>query len=411
MLFIAYNRDPSLPELDNDGSPITLANFGYWLGRFGHRVDMYVNRVIPKNNDSIYARKKYALQKKDNVKLYKNVQVIRKDVAAQVNNKLFIKEGLREIPEIIQSILFSDNFNVKSFLKYDAVCFFHPLSSFGILFRDLVNVDKTVLFPMLLSKEYSKFWDVSTTYKDLERISLIRVGKVLSTTRYEKEGLVLDGIDKHKIKIVPRGVDPKLFKGVYRNFLDYKKTLKLITIGAIRPQKRQEVLVDVVDKLTSKGLDVQLMVVGANKYFTRFSHRDYYEEILHSINKKGLDSKIIFTAGVSQPKVAEYLRRSDVAIFPSNAESFGQAQLEAITSGIPTILSEECEAIKDYGKDRVNSLFCSSNAEDLTEAVLELIKNPDLYSELSRNGTELIKKYNWEDVTRKLEKELKSLHT
>ncbi|MDP3917898.1 MAG: glycosyltransferase [Candidatus Woesebacteria bacterium] len=409
LAFLTSNRDPSIPLIDNDGQPITVRNYTYWLSKFGHHIDIYSYKVIPDKISNNYFKRKFVLQKDKKVKLFPNVNVIRIDVPSQTTKDLFSSIDLRDMPEIIQSLVASEYFKDNLLFEYDTICMFHPLASFGVVFRNFIPLNKAVLFPMLLSDEYIKFKSVSLIYIQLEQLVLNSVAKIFSTSSDEKNTLRLRGIKNNKIEVLPRGIDVDIFKHVQKTISNNPKILRLITVGSIRPQKRQSILIEVVNQLLLNGLDVHLSIIGEKDNFTMDVYKKYYNDMKKEISNKKLYKNIEFEGAVCQQRLSKFYENSDIAIFPSISESFGKSVIESISSGTPTIIAKECKAYCDFAEDGVNSIFSGSNVEEITKSILMLINNPKLYMKISENGEFIKEGYGWEVVTRKLEKELVKL--
>lgn len=406
LAFLTYNRDPSVPSVDNDGNPVTVRNYCYWLAKYGHKIDIFVNKVVPNETSSEYVRKKFKLQKEKSLELFPGVKVIRVDTNDLTAKDLSSSVELQEIPEIIQSVLSANYFKNNSLDDYDLICIFHPLTSFGIIFQELIPLSKTILFPMLLSDEYLKFGSVSPIYIRLEQKVLESVAKIFSNSLDEKERLLSRSIPRNKIEVIQRGIDLDSFAYKQKELPNNTRRINLITVGSIRPQKRQHILVDVVENLISLGIDVKLNIVGENKLFTKQEYKEYYEKLQSSISDKGLRDNIFLIGGVEPDDVSKLLSSSDIALFPSVSESFGKAALESICVGTPTIVAKECPAYQEFARDKENALIVSSDPITLTKGVLELLKDKDLYSRLSKNGKSTRNKFSWEIVSKVLDNAL-----
>ncbi len=409
LAFLTYNRDPSIPDVDNDGNPVTVRNYSYWLSKFGHDIDIFVNRVIPNETSGEYVKKKFSYQKDDSLEMFPKVRVIRVDTPDLTAKKLLDSKELQEIPEITQSLLSANYFADGQLNNYDLVFVFHPLTAFGVVFREFIPLKKTLLFPMLLSDEYLKFGEVSPIYIHLEQLILEKVAKVFSNSLSEKETLVSRGINMEKIEVISRGIDLSEFDFVPRKLSDKKKTIQMVTVGSLRPQKRQHILVEVVEKLISRGIDANLNIVGENKLFTKTEYKEYYDQIQSEISKKRLTEKILFKGGVKPKEVFQFLSTADIAVFPSISESFGKAALESICVGTPTILASECLAYNEFAKDGENALLTPSNSESIINAVTNLISNKSLFSKISLNGSATRDRFSWEVVSKTLNNSLEQV--
>lgn len=406
--FLTYNRDPSIPTIDTDGCPVTVRHYALELGKLGYKIDIYANKVSSVLESSNYIKKKFKEQKKNILNLSNNVKVIR----TPVNQSLSIKtnslnQETADVPEIIESIINIDFYKDKKLFLYDAVFLFHPLSSFGPVFLGLTPVRKTVLFPMLLSNEYKKYQPVSNIYQELETLALKSVRYVFSSSKNEKELLKKKGVKSQNIKVIHRGFDRKIFSHEQKRIVFNKKNpLKIICVGSIKPQKQQIELVEIAKILKNKGFDPLVTIVGDNQNFIKEEYRLYYKSIISKIKQEKLKDNFIFTGSITPIEITELFRINDLAIFPSIAESFGKAALEAICSGIPTILNDNVPAYKDFAKHNHNAVFYKSANKSCVNIIKELSINSILYMKLSRNGLATAKKFEWFKVTKDLEKQL-----
>ena len=406
--FLTYNRDPSIPAVDNDGCPVTVRHYALGLGKLGHHIDIYVNKISPTSRSSLYLKKKFKEQGETLVNLAENIDVIRVNINQLPFSKdIFSTQAVADIPEIVESITNVDFFRDKKLFVYDVVCIFHPLASFGPLFLGVTPLQKTVLFPMLLSDEYKKYQSVSNIYEELETLALKSVHSVFSCSNSERELIVNKGIKSKSVKVIHRGFDDAVFFHQLKSSISSQnKIIKIICVGSIKPQKQQAQLVDVAKFLKKGGFSPVITIVGENQNFIKDEYKSYYKSILNDIRVSGLENSFVFTGSISPSKIAELFRVNDIAVFPSLGESFGKAALEAICSGIPTILNDKVSAYKDFATNNKNALFYKSTAKACFELIQRIIINPTLYSRLSHNGTQTAKKFRWKNVVLNLEKQL-----
>lgn len=406
--FLTYNRDPSIPVIDNDGCPVTVRHYALELGKLGHRIDIYVNKIFPTSGSSFYLKKKFKVQEEALVNLAKNIDVIRVSInQLPFSKNVFSTQAVADIPEIVESITNIDFFRDRKLFAYDIICIFHPLASFGPLFLGVTPLPKTVLFPMLLSDEYKKYQSVSNIYEELETLALKSVHSVFPCSNNEREIIISKGIKLKSVKVIHRGFDDVVFSHKFKSSISSKnKVIKIICVGSIKPQKQQAQLVDVARFLKKGGFNPIITIVGENQNFIKDEYKSYYKSILDAIRVLDLENNFVFTGSVSPSKIAELFRVNDIAIFPSVGESFGKAALEAICSGIPTILNDKVSAYKDFATNNKNALFYKSTAKACSDLIQKIMISPALYSKLSHSGAQTAKKFRWKNVVLQLEKQL-----
>lgn len=111
-----------------------------------------------------------------------------------------------------------------------------------------------------------------------------------------------------------------------------------------------------------------------------------------------VSDRVHFTGEISPQRVGEFLACLDVFVFPSRAETFGLAAVEAATSGIPTVVRDLPvlrEVLSYQGKPA--ALFVdASDDEKLFAAVSRILGDKDLKDQLRRNAKGLTVRYSIE---------------
>jgi glycosyltransferase involved in cell wall biosynthesis len=402
--FLSYNRDPSIPHIDNDGCPVTVRNYAIELGNRGHAVDVYANRVLPTAISSAYIKSKYSEQKESEVTLSKNVRVVRVPARQYPVQSVRLPDKLADVPEIAESFASAGYFQDGKLHEYDVVCFFHPLSSFGVISQGLAPVERSVIFPMLLSSEYKKYQSVSRIYEAWESFALTTVQAVFSSSKAERDSLRVIGVNNDALKLVHRGYDSTVFRYNQKsNSLSRGKTLRIVSVGAIRPQKNYEQLLEVIKILKASGYNPNVTIVGDNEHFIKKEYKEYYEHLLTLVNTYNLENLVRFAGALEPTDISTLMQHSDVGVFCSTSESFGKAALEAICSGVPTVLSEEVLAYREFAEDEVNALLYAGTAESCFDSIQRLVEDAMLYKRLSTRGATVAAAFSWQSVTSILE--------
>lgn len=87
---------------------------------------------------------------------------------------------------------------------------------------------------------------------------------------------------------------------------------------------------------------------------------------------------VTFAGGVAWYRVPALLAQADVLILPSLSEPWGLVVNEAMTCGMPVIVSERCGCTGDLVQNGVNGFtFDPESVDSLTEAMRYYLQNPD----------------------------------
>jgi glycosyltransferase involved in cell wall biosynthesis len=196
------------------------------------------------------------------------------------------------------------------------------------------------------------------------------------------------------LKVVSRGVDTHLFNLGKR---DQKlratwgandQTKVLISVGRMAPEKNLEQVLKVFDSLRFMGTQVKLVMVGDGPLKEQFKQR--YPEI-------------IFPGMLSQTDLANYYASSDLFVFPSLTETFGNVTLEALASGIP-VLAFDCAAARDWVQTDVNGWLIPENKpEKFASKAVEIFKSETILEAVTFSTRKQIVHLDWDQIAEQVE--------
>ena len=149
--------------------------------------------------------------------------------------------------------------------------------------------------------------------------------------------------------------------------------LHIVSVGRLAPEKHFENIIPAANALWAAGIDFVWHIVGDGSERTR---------IERLIVENGLEKCVILEG--SKPNPYPYMKYADLFVHPSYIESQGLTVLEAMTLGVPCVVTKSrgpCEFIVDG----VNGLLTEQVPEDLMAKVLEILKNHALYQRIKEN--------------------------
>ncbi len=126
------------------------------------------------------------------------------------------------------------------------------------------------------------------------------------------------------------------------------------------------------------------------------------EPLIKFIDENGLRGKVTMFSLKGQSALGAAYRffsnLGSVFTLPALHEPFGLAPLEAMAAGLPAVVTKfggPSESMKQ-GADTFGILIDPSNPHDISEAILSLVNNPDLWNEYAKAGYKrVISTYNW----------------
>lgn len=152
-----------------------------------------------------------------------------------------------------------------------------------------------------------------------------------------------------------------------------KSDLCIVSVGRFAPEKHFENIVPAAKALQAMNLAFMWHIVGDGSERARV-------EML--ITENGLKDYVILEGSKTNPY--PYMKYADLFVHPSYIESQGLTVLEAMTLGVPCVVTKSrgpCEFIKDG----VNGLLTEQSPDSLTEKVLSILTDKTLYQRIKEN--------------------------
>lgn len=280
---------------------------------------------------------------------------------------------------------------------YDKVVIVHCSKAFGLenLSSELLN--NIILFPMYLTTSYLRSNEiVPTEYTIRERIILLRVAKLITPSQSEKDDLINDySVPENRIIIVPRAIN-SFIESKVRN---RSKANKIIYIGSIKNQKRNDDAIVLLSKLKAMGLKSHLYLVGSNQ------DEDLFLHCLHLVSEFGLERDIDICGILSPKEIAKLLDEMDINISVSRWETFGRGVFEGLCAGLPTVAYSGINCFSEYVNVNKGISFVG-DIEAMVATIYDLCTNASFYQSQSQKAIQNTQQFCIKQQNRILIKEI-----
>src|SRR5574344_1698451 len=196
------------------------------------------------------------------------------------------------------------------------------------------------------------------------------------------------GIDPRKVVTVHNAVD---FAG--RDEIDIRRGVpeKVVTfLGRITFQKGPEYFIEAASKVLKKCSNVRFVMAGSGDLLNRSIRR---------VAKLGISDKFHFTGFLKGMDVQKMFALSDVYVMPSVSEPFGISPLEAMRSGVPTIISKQ-SGVAEVLKYAIKVDCWDIDA--MADAIYGLINYPALNRMASKEGLDEVNTLKWDNAAVKI---------
>jgi glycosyltransferase involved in cell wall biosynthesis len=239
--------------------------------------------------------------------------------------------------------------------------------------RQILTVHDLIplIFPEYHKRQYYYF-------KYMLPIALKNALRILTGSCHTKS-LITDryGIPEEKIRVIPYGINPKLFhhgSGVKRDYILY--------VGRVSPTKNINSLIKAFELLIDRyKLKVGLKITGR---FTEY-HFNMDEKLRENVE---------FLGNVSDKELPDLYRRASLLVFPSFYEGYGFPPLEAMACGCPVVVSHVASLPEVCGDAAY--YVDPYSIESIAEGMYQMLTNETLRQSLINKGLERAKRLTWE---------------
>lgn len=116
----------------------------------------------------------------------------------------------------------------------------------------------------------------------------------------------------------------------------------------------------------------------------------------------GIAADTHFTGSVAHQDVAAYHQNLDIAVFPSRAESFGVAAVEAMSCAKPVIVTR-VGGLLEVSDERSAIQVAVNDPPALAQAIINLIRDPDLAERLSQAARQrVVQHFHWPEQVQRM---------
>ena len=201
---------------------------------------------------------------------------------------------------------------------------------------------------------------------------------VFTPSKSTSNELASKGIQPEKLKVYPRGVDTQRFNPDKRNgFFDkhfpIRNKQKLLYVGRISKEKNMHILEEAFKELCSLTSDVHLIIVGDGPY---------RQEMEHSLKH----FPVTFTGYLQGDDLSQAFASSDLFIFPSTTDTFGNVVLEAQASGLPAIVVNQGGPMENVIENITGLVIEANSVSEMRNAIYSLVSDPERLNKMGREA-------------------------
>ncbi|HLE82981.1 MAG TPA: glycosyltransferase, partial [Thermoanaerobaculia bacterium] len=192
-----------------------------------------------------------------------------------------------------------------------------------------------------------------------------------------------------RLEPMPRGVDRSLFhpgrrrEGFWRRY-GLGDAPTLLYVGRISKEKNLEALLEAFARLRSSGRRLQLALVGDGPHRKELARRAHRPDVA-------------FTGNLHGAELAAAYASADLFVFPSTTDTFGNAVLEAMASGLPAVVTDR-GGPQEIVRRRNAGAVAAPGPAPLAAAVGDLLDAPGRRAEAAGLALETARTSSWDGL-------------
>jgi len=190
-----------------------------------------------------------------------------------------------------------------------------------------------------------------------------------------------------KCILLEQGVDDRIINIGRKK--DFSNLLQIVFVGHFRIGKNQKLLIDALEEYSIETGDSNFLInfAGDGPLFDNIK--------LYALSKK-ISDKIVFYGQLNREDIINLYSRSDIAIIPSNNETFGFCIVEPFVAEIP--IFSRCTGIAADIVNHGKNGFLFDKDEELVYLLLEYLRNTTVLDKISEELKNHKDKFYWDTI-------------
>ncbi len=192
------------------------------------------------------------------------------------------------------------------------------------------------------------------------------------------------GVRPEKIAVVYNGIDIPS-QGESRSGMKCREKVVLF-LGRLTMQKGPEYFLAVAKKVLTFMDNVKFIVAGSG---------DRFQSTVYQAAEMGIGHKVLFAGFLRGDDVPRAFGMADLYVMPSVTEPFGIAPLEAISHGVPVIISKS-SGVSEVLQHALKVDFW--DIDEMANKIVAVLRHPPLASTLRTNASAEVGHLTWDNA-------------
>jgi glycosyltransferase involved in cell wall biosynthesis len=194
----------------------------------------------------------------------------------------------------------------------------------------------------------------------------------------EKKALLELGVSKEVLYELKNGISPTKTDETSSRLIDSD----VLFLARLAPRKRPQLLLSAALDVLKEYPTCSFSFVGPDE--------GELEGLVRYTKDNELDQHVTFEGSLSPNKVAERMKRSRIYVLPALNEPFGMTIIEALSIGIPVIITESAALAPYVLSNNAGLVVPDNNPEALSRAIVQLLRDEQTLVSQGQNGKKAV---------------------
>lgn len=211
--------------------------------------------------------------------------------------------------------------------------------------------------------------------------------RTFAPSRFVASQLLSQGF--RDLRVWGRGVDPKRFHPRFRSDAMRQtmgagpNDLVVSYVGRVAPEKQVALAVEGMRSVMERHSNVFLAIAGDGPALAEC--------------RAIAPARTWFAGALQGDALSAFYASSDLFVFPSTTETFGNVVLEAMASGLP-VVAPDVGATLELANRETAELFAAGDVNALAQAVERLLRDPSRRDALRAQGALVAEARSWDAI-------------
>jgi len=221
----------------------------------------------------------------------------------------------------------------------------------------------------------------------IEREAAANADIIIAVSKRTKQQVMRLGADEGKIRVIYNGVDKSKFeqaKVEARALEELKRKKKIVLfLGRLTEQKGPVQFLHAAKRVLDKNPNVLFVVAGRGELLPL---------LINMTLDLGISQNVRFLGYVPDEDQQKIYKIADVYVMPSTSEPFGITALEAMSAGVPVIVSKT-SGVAEIAKSAIKVDFWDIHA--MATKILAVLSHEPLRKEMVKMSCKEVEYYSW----------------